>query len=91
MIRRRIEHAIREVLADTPVVLLNGARRTGKTTLAQAIAELGRAIWPCSVVPCPGSPLGNELLPQARARTPGATARVGVLAFAGWNTILLAT
>jgi len=26
-------------LADTPVVLLNGARQTGKTTLAQAIAE----------------------------------------------------
>ncbi|MHB8523130.1 MAG: ATP-binding protein [Limisphaerales bacterium] len=26
-------------MADTPVVLLNGARQTGKTTLAQAIAE----------------------------------------------------
>ena len=47
MTRRSIEHAIREVLADSPVVLLNGARRTGKTTLAQAIAELGHAIWPC--------------------------------------------
>lgn len=26
-------------MADTPVVLLNGARQTGKTTLAQALAE----------------------------------------------------
>lgn len=26
-------------MADTPVVLLNGARQTGKTTLAQAVAE----------------------------------------------------
>jgi uncharacterized protein len=39
MIRRNIEKAIRQALADTPVVLLNGARQTGKTTLAQAIAE----------------------------------------------------
>lgn len=30
---------MRRALADTPVVLLNGARQTGKTTLAQAIAE----------------------------------------------------
>ena len=28
-------------MADTPVVLLNGARQTGKTTLAQAIATTG--------------------------------------------------
>jgi hypothetical protein len=42
MIRRHIENSIRKALADTPVVLLNGARQTGKTTLAQAIAaELG--------------------------------------------------
>jgi len=39
MIRRNIEDAIRQALADTPVVLLNGARQTGKTTLAQALAE----------------------------------------------------
>src|SRR5205814_7359227 len=39
MIRRTIENSIRQALADTPVVLLNGARQTGKTTLAQAIAE----------------------------------------------------
>ena len=39
MIRRSIEDAVRRALADTPVVLLNGARQTGKTTLAQAIAE----------------------------------------------------
>ncbi len=39
MIRRNIEDSIRQALTDTPVVLLNGARQTGKTTLAQAIAQ----------------------------------------------------
>jgi predicted AAA+ superfamily ATPase len=39
MIRRGIEDTVRQAMADTPVVLLNGARQTGKTTLAQAIAE----------------------------------------------------
>ncbi|MBI4517177.1 MAG: ATP-binding protein [Deltaproteobacteria bacterium] len=39
MIRRSIEGSIRQALADTPVVLLNGARQTGKTTLVRAIAE----------------------------------------------------
>jgi len=39
MFRRNIENAIRQALADTPVVLLNGARQTGKTTLAQALSE----------------------------------------------------
>lgn len=38
MIQRNIEDAIRLALSDTPVVLLNGARQTGKTTLAQAVA-----------------------------------------------------
>jgi len=38
MIRRSIENSVRQAMADTPVVLLNGARQTGKTTLAQAIA-----------------------------------------------------
>jgi len=39
MIQRNIEGAVLRALADTPVVLLNGARQTGKTTLCQAIAE----------------------------------------------------
>lgn len=30
---------LREALADTPVVLLNGARQTGKSTLAQQLAD----------------------------------------------------
>jgi len=38
MIRRHIEPSVLRALADTPVVLLNGARQTGKTTLARAIA-----------------------------------------------------
>ena len=38
MIQRHIQDSVRRAMADTPVVLLNGARQTGKTTLAQAIA-----------------------------------------------------
>lgn len=34
---RWIEGRLREALADTPVVLLNGARQTGKSTLAQRV------------------------------------------------------
>lgn len=39
MVTRNIEKSIQSAIADTPVVLLNGARQTGKTTLARAIAE----------------------------------------------------
>jgi uncharacterized protein len=39
VIRRHIESIIKHAMSDTPVVLLNGARQTGKTTLAQALAE----------------------------------------------------
>ena len=39
MLRRHIESLVRKGLADTPVVLLNGARQTGKTTLVQAMAQ----------------------------------------------------
>ena len=39
MFRRNIQVALRQAMSDTPVVLLNGARQTGKTTLAQASAE----------------------------------------------------
>ena len=38
MIRRNIETALLQALADTPVVFLNGARQTGKSTLAHVIA-----------------------------------------------------
>lgn len=38
MIRRHIEDSVWRAMTDTPVVLLNGARQTGKTTLAQAMA-----------------------------------------------------
>ncbi|MEW6684214.1 MAG: ATP-binding protein [Nitrospirota bacterium] len=39
MYRRNIETALRAALSDSPVVLLNGARQTGKTTLAQQVAD----------------------------------------------------
>jgi predicted AAA+ superfamily ATPase len=39
MIQRNIEAAVQAAMADTPVILLNGARQTGKTTLARAIAQ----------------------------------------------------
>ncbi len=42
MKKRNVERMVRLALADTPLVLLNGARQTGKTTLARQLAkELG--------------------------------------------------
>lgn len=39
MIERHLEGVIRRALRDMPVVLVNGARQTGKTTLARAIGD----------------------------------------------------
>lgn len=39
MYRRNIESTLEATLKDTRVVLLNGARQTGKSALAQTIAE----------------------------------------------------
>lgn len=39
MFPRHIEPLLTDALADTPVVLLNGARQTGKSTLVQGLAE----------------------------------------------------
>jgi len=39
MIKRNITPYILDVLADTPVLLLNGAGQTGKSTLVESIAE----------------------------------------------------
>ena len=38
MLKRHLGPLLTEALADTPVVLLNGARQTGKSTLVQALA-----------------------------------------------------
>ena len=45
MIRRNIQSHIEAALADTPVVLLSGARQTGKTTLVQALAKTRGAAY----------------------------------------------
>ncbi|MFA5809243.1 MAG: ATP-binding protein [Thermoleophilia bacterium] len=45
MIRRNTEIALRASLADTRVVLLNGARQTGKSTLALQIVEQMNATY----------------------------------------------
>ena len=46
MIRRNIQDSVRRAMTDTPAVLLNGARQTGKTTLAQAMAvESGAPVF----------------------------------------------
>jgi predicted AAA+ superfamily ATPase len=37
--RRFVEARLRAALTDTPVVFLTGARQTGKSTLAQAVAR----------------------------------------------------
>ena len=35
---RSLETAVRDALADTPVVVIQGARQVGKSTLAQLVA-----------------------------------------------------
>ncbi len=39
VIPRHVATRLREALSDRPVVLLHGARQSGKTTLARALAE----------------------------------------------------
>jgi predicted AAA+ superfamily ATPase len=41
MIRRHVTPRLQAALGDRPVVLLHGARQTGKTTLVRALAEAG--------------------------------------------------
>jgi len=41
MRQRAIAHKIREALTDTPVILLNGGRQTGKSTLARQFVDTG--------------------------------------------------
>jgi predicted AAA+ superfamily ATPase len=43
MYRRNIETSVENALSDTPVVLVNGARQTGKSTLVQAWASRTQA------------------------------------------------
>jgi hypothetical protein len=39
MFHRHIEPLVHEALADTPVVVVHGARQTGKSTLVRALAQ----------------------------------------------------
>ncbi len=41
LVKRRLASLIEEALADTPVVLLNGPRQAGKSTLASTFADQG--------------------------------------------------
>lgn len=43
MFTRHLSEKLDAALADTPVVLVNGARQTGKTTLARRLCETGSA------------------------------------------------
>ncbi len=43
MIRRNVQNSIQRAMADTPIVLLSGARQTGKTTLVRSLAAGFRA------------------------------------------------
>jgi len=57
MIRRNIQRALAEAMADTPVVLLNGARQTGKTTL---VRDLLRTLGVEGVVASPSFTLAQS-------------------------------
>ena len=39
MIRRNLTSSLLDALSDTPVVLLNGARQVGKSTLVQSLSN----------------------------------------------------
>ncbi len=43
MYERFVERRVQEALSDTPVVLIVGPRRAGKTTLVRKMAEADRA------------------------------------------------
>lgn len=45
MYRRNLLSQLRAALADTPVVMINGARQTGKTTLVEQIAREREAMY----------------------------------------------
>lgn len=45
VVKRRVEGAVREALEDTRVVLVNGARQSGKSTLLRQIARTDAAEW----------------------------------------------
>jgi uncharacterized protein len=45
VLRRHAEDEVREALADTRVVLVNGARQSGKSTLIRHVARGGAAEW----------------------------------------------
>jgi uncharacterized protein len=45
LVPRHATGAVREALADTRVVLVNGARQVGKSTLARAVASTRTAQW----------------------------------------------
>jgi hypothetical protein len=42
MFERFIAHRVEEALSDTPVVLVTGPRRAGKTTLVRTLGDAGR-------------------------------------------------
>jgi predicted AAA+ superfamily ATPase len=45
MLKRALEEPLRAALSDTPVVMLVGARQTGKSTLSQSLVESGGASY----------------------------------------------
>src|SRR6185437_3467481 len=45
LVQRHAEQAIREALQDTRVVLVNGARQSGKSTLLRQVARADAAEW----------------------------------------------
>ncbi|GIH76421.1 ATP-binding protein [Planobispora longispora] len=45
LVRRHAEQAVTDALADTRVVLVNGARQSGKSTLVRQLAKAGDTEW----------------------------------------------
>ncbi|MEV4892909.1 AAA family ATPase, partial [Nonomuraea sp. NPDC055795] len=45
LVRRHAEQAVKDALADTRVVLVNGARQSGKSTLVRQLAKSAGTEW----------------------------------------------
>lgn len=61
LVERRVRRALDEALSDTRVVLVNGARQAGKSTLVRLVADQLRATW---------RTLDNEATRQAALEDP---------------------
>ena len=98
MIRRHIQNAVQLAMADTPVVLLNGARQTGKTTLVQAMAAGSETPYfnlddYATLALASGDPAGfirnltGPVVIDEIQKTPGGCGKIGCFSAGCWKAL----